>query len=177
MTLRHIILHPDPRLKTVCKPVAAVTDDLRRLADDMLATMYDAPGIGLAAPQVGVMARMLVMDCVKEEGAAPRPMVLLNPEIIWSSEERSVYEEGCLSIPDHFAEVERPAEVSVRWMGLDGALAEEQFAGLWATCVQHELDHLNGRLFIDHIGPIKRQMITRKMEKLKRDMSRSGARA
>ena len=177
MTLRHIILHPDPRLKTVCKPVAMVTDDLRRLADDMLSTMYDAPGIGLAAPQVGVMARMLVMDCVKEEGVAPRPLVLLNPKIMWSSEERSVYEEGCLSIPDHFAEVDRPAEVTVRWTGLDGAEAEERFAGLWATCVQHEMDHLNGRLFIDHLGPIKRQMITRKMEKLKRDMSRTGARA
>ena len=116
MTLRHIILHPDPRLKTVCKPVAAVTDDLRRLADDMLSTMYDAPGIGLAAPQVGVMTRMLVMDCVKEESAVPRPMVLLNPEIVWSSEARSVYEEGCLSIPDHFAEVERASEVTVRWV-------------------------------------------------------------
>lgn len=174
MTLRHIILHPDPRLKTLCKPVAAVTDDIRRLADDMLETMYDAPGVGLAAPQVGAMARLLVMDCVKEEGTPPRPMVLINPEIVWSSDTMNVYEEGCLSIPEQFADVERPAEVTVRWTGLDGATQEEGFAGLWATCVQHEIDHLNGRLFIDHLGPIKRQMITRKMEKLKRDMARGG---
>jgi peptide deformylase len=174
MTLRHILVHPDPRLKTQCKPVSAVTDDLRRLADDMLATMYDAPGIGLAAPQVGVLTRMIVMDCVKEEGAAPRPMVLLNPEVTWSSPERNVYEEGCLSIPDQYADVERPAAVSVRWMGLNGVSEEERFDGLWATCVQHEIDHLNGKLFIDYLGPIKRQMITRKMEKLKRDKARAG---
>jgi peptide deformylase len=174
MTIRHIIVHPDPRLKTLCKPVTVVTDDLRKLADDMLATMYEAPGIGLAAPQVGVLTRMIVMDCVKEEGAAPRPMVLMNPEVTWSSPERNVYEEGCLSIPDQYAEVERPAAVTVRWMGLDGKAEEETFDGLWATCVQHEIDHLNGRLFIDYLGPIKRQMITRKMEKLKRDKARSG---
>lgn len=174
MTIRHILVHPDPRLKTTCKPVTSVTDDLRKLADDMLATMYEAPGIGLAAPQVGVLSRMIVMDCIKEEGAAPRPMVLLNPEVTWSSTERNVYEEGCLSIPDQFADVERPASVSVRWMGLDGKTEEERFDGLWATCVQHEIDHLNGRLFIDYLGPIKRQMITRKMEKLKRDKARSG---
>ncbi|MCX7302464.1 MAG: peptide deformylase [Rhodobacterales bacterium] len=173
MTLRNIILHPDPRLKTICKPVAAVSDDLRRLADDMLATMYDAPGIGLAAPQVGVLSRMIVMDCIKEDAAAARPMVLLNPEIVWSSEELNVYEEGCLSIPDHFADVERPAQVTIRWLGLDGKPEEERFDGLWATCVQHEIDHLNGRLFIDHLGPIKRQMITRKMEKLKREKARA----
>ena len=173
MTLRPILLHPDPRLKTVCKPVAAVTDDLRALADDMLSTMYDAPGIGLAAPQVGQMIRMLVMDCVKGDDESPRPMVLFNPEITWASEATNVYEEGCLSIPDHFADVERPASVTVRWMGLDGAMAEETFDGLWATCVQHEIDHLNGRLFIDHLGPIKRQMITRKMEKLKRELARA----
>jgi peptide deformylase len=170
--LRPIILHPDPRLKTVTKPVAAVTDDLRRLADDMLETMYEAPGIGLAAPQVGVMARMLVMDCVKGEGT-PRPMVLINPEITWSSEDRNTYEEGCLSLPDLYADVERPSEVTVRWTGLDGQPQEERFAGLWATCVQHEIDHLNGRLFIDYLGPIKRQMITRKMEKLKRERARA----
>ncbi len=173
MTLRNIILHPDPRLKTICKPLVEVTDDIRRLADDMLATMYDAPGIGLAAPQVGVLTRMIVMDCVKEEAATPRPMVLLNPEIVWTSDEQNVYEEGCLSIPDHFADVERPAQVAVRWLSLDGKTEEERFEGLWATCVQHEIDHLNGRLFIDHLGPIKRQMITRKMEKLKREKARA----
>jgi peptide deformylase len=172
MSLRPIVLHPDPRLKTLCKPVAAIDDGIRRLADDMLETMYDAPGIGLAAPQVGQLVRMMVMDCVKDDDAAPRPMVLVNPEIVWSSDDSSVYEEGCLSIPDHFAEVTRPASVRVRWTGLDGAAQEEQFSGLWATCVQHEIDHLNGRLFIDYLSPIKRGMITRKMEKLKRDRAR-----
>jgi peptide deformylase len=173
MTLRPIILHPDPRLKAVCKPVAAVTDDIRRLADDMLETMYDAPGIGLAAPQVGQLLRLFVMDCVKGDDVPPRPVVLVNPEITWTSEGRRTYEEGCLSIPDHYAELERPAEVEVRWTGLDGESRSERFDGLWATCVQHEIDHLDGRLFIDHLGPIKRQMITRKMEKLKREKARA----
>ena len=173
MTTRPILIHPDPRLKTVADPVAAVDDDLRRLADDMLQTMYEAPGIGLAAPQVGVLARMLVMDCVKEEDAPPRPMVLVNPEVTWSSEAKNVYEEGCLSIPEQYAEVERPAEVKVRWMTLDGKEEEEQFDGLWATCVQHEIDHLNGKLFIDYLKPLKRQMITRKMQKLKRERARA----
>ena len=173
MTTRPILIHPDPRLKTVADPVAAVDDDVRRLADDMLQTMYEAPGIGLAAPQVGVLTRMLVMDCVKEEDAPPRPMVLINPEVTWSSEAKNVYEEGCLSIPDQYAEVERPAEVKVRWMTLDGKEEEEQFDGLWATCVQHEIDHLNGKLFIDYLKPLKRQMITRKMQKLKRERARA----
>jgi len=172
MTLRHIIIHPDPRLKQVCKPVSAITPDLQRLADDMLETMYGAPGIGLAAPQVGAMVRLIALDCVKEVDAAPRPLALFNPEVVWASDARLVYEEGCLSIPEMFADVERPAEVKVRWMGSDGTTQEEHFAGLWATCVQHEIDHLNGRLFIDYLSPIKRQMITRKMEKLKRDRAR-----
>jgi len=172
MTLRPILIHPDPRLKMVCKPLSAVTDDIRRLADDMLATMYDAPGIGLAAPQVGVMSRVMVMDCVKEEGAAPRPMVLINPEVVWSSDELSIYDEGCLSIPEQYAEVERPAEVKVQWLGLNGAHYEEHFTGLWSTCVQHEIDHLDGKLFIDYLKPLRRQMITRKMVKLKREKAR-----
>jgi peptide deformylase len=173
MAILEIIETPDARLREISKPVEAVTDAHRALIADMFETMYDAPGIGLAAPQVGQLVRLLVMDCVKDDSAAPRPMVLLNPEITWSSPEKSTYEEGCLSIPEHYAEVERPAEVTVRWTGLDGATAEERFTGLWATCVQHEIDHLNGRLFIDHIGPIKRQMITRKMEKLKREKARA----
>ncbi len=168
--IRPILIHPDPRLKKPCEAVGAVTPDLAQLADDMLETMYAAPGIGLAAPQVGVMRRVIVMDCIKE--GTPRPMVLLNPEVIWAGEDLSVYEEGCLSIPDQYADVSRPAEVRVRWMGLDGAMAEEQFAGIWATCVQHEIDHLNGKLFIDYLGPLKRQMITRRMQKLKREMAR-----
>lgn len=170
--IRNILIHPDPRLKKVCDPVGQITDDLKRLADDMLATMYDAPGIGLAAPQIGVTKRVIVMDCVKEADAAPRPMVLFNPEVVWSSEDRSTYEEGCLSIPEVYNEIERPASVKVRWLDRDGMVQEEDFAGLWATCVQHEIDHLNGKLFIDYLGPLKRQMITRKMEKLKRERAR-----
>ena len=172
MALRNILIHPDPRLKKVATPVASVTDDLRRLADDMLETMYHAPGIGLATPQVGVMDRVLVMDCVKDEGARPDPMVLINPKVLWTSEARNVYEEGCLSIPEQYAEVERPAEVEVEWMELDGKTRREKFDALWATCVQHEMDHLDGKLFIDYLRPLKRQMITRKMQKLKREMAR-----
>ena len=173
MSLRPILIHPDPRLKAVAEHVPDIDDDIRRLADDMLETMYDAPGIGLAAPQVGIGKRLLVMDCVKEEGEAPRPMVLINPEITWSSEEKNVYEEGCLSIPEQYADVERPAVVDVSWIDLDGATQSERFDGLWATCVQHEIDHLNGKLFIDYLKPLKRQMITRKMQKLKRERARA----
>ena len=173
MTLRNILIHPDPRLKKVATPVGAIDDDLRRLADDMLETMYDAPGIGLAAPQVAVMQRMLVMDCVKDADATPEPMVLINPEVTWVSDALNVYEEGCLSIPEQYAEVERPAEVEVKWLGLDGKTHQERFDGLWATCVQHEIDHLDGKLFIDYLGRMKRQMITRKMQKLKREMARA----
>ena len=172
MTIRNILLHPDPRLKKIATPIVDLSDELRVLADDMLATMYEAPGIGLAAPQIGVLERLIVLDCVKEEGAEPRPVAMFNPEITASSDELSVYDEGCLSIPEIYAEVTRPAEVSVRWMGLDGAEHNETFDGLWATCVQHEIDHLNGKLFIDYLKPLKRQMITRKMQKLKRELAR-----
>lgn len=172
MTLRPILIHPDPRLKKACDPVTGVTDEIRAAAADMLETMYDAPGVGLAAPQVGLMKRLFVMDCVKDPEADPRPLVLLNPEITWASDERRTYEEGCLSIPEQYAEVERPAEVKVRWLGLDGGTHEEHFTGLWATCAQHEIDHLDGKLFIDYLSPLKRQLITRKMEKLKRDRAR-----
>jgi peptide deformylase len=169
--IRPILIHPDPRLKKPCDLVEGITDEVRVLASDMLETMYDAPGIGLAAPQVGVISRVLVMDCIKE--GTPRPMVLINPVVLWQSEDLAVYEEGCLSIPDQYADVSRPAEVRVEWLGLDGLRQEEQFAGLWATCVQHEIDHLDGKLFIDYLGPLKRQMITRKMEKLKRERART----
>ena len=173
MSIRPILIHPDPRLKKVAEPVTEVTDDIRRLADDMLETMYDAPGIGLAAPQIGVSRRLIVMDCVKDTTQPPRPMVLINPELVWSSEEKSIYEEGCLSIPEQYAEVERPAQVRVRWLTPEGRAAEEEFDGLWATCVQHEIDHLDGRLFIDYLKPLRRQMITRRMEKLKRERARA----
>ena len=170
--IRPIVLHPDPRLKKVCTAVSDSSDRLRTLAKDMLETMYDAPGIGLAAPQIGVMDRVIVMDCEKDETVPRAPLVMLNPEIIASSDKTNVYEEGCLSIPDHFAEVTRPKLVQVRWMDVDGAEQSQEFDGLWATCVQHEIDHLNGKLFIDYLGAMKRQMITRKMQKLKRDRAR-----
>ena len=173
MAIKDILIHPDPRLKTATARVETIDDGLRKLADDMLETMYAAPGIGLAAPQVGVLKQLLVMDCVKEEDAEPRPMVLINPSVTWESEERNTYEEGCLSIPDQYAEVERPAAVEVSWTGLDGSQASERFDGLWATCVQHEIDHLQGKLFIDYLRPLKRQMITRKMQKLKRERARA----
>ena len=170
---RPILIHPDPRLKKVCDPVSDLSDELRSLADDMLETMYDAPGIGLAAPQIGVLNRLIVLDCVKEDEEEPRPLVMFNPEILASSDETNVYEEGCLSIPDQFAEVKRPKVVDVRWIDRDGNEQTETFDGLWATCVQHEIDHLNGKLFIDYLGPMRRQMITRKMQKLKREKARA----
>lgn len=175
--IRPILIHPDPRLKKTCDPVSEITVEVGRLAEDMLQTMYEAPGVGLAAPQVGVTKRLLVMDCVKDPELLPRPMVLINPRVTWLSEDLATYEEGCLSIPEQYAEIERPAEVRVAWTALDGSDQEEQFAGLWATCVQHEIDHLDGKLFIDYLKPLRRQMITRKMEKLKRDRARDqGAR-
>ncbi|MFW8595771.1 peptide deformylase [Cribrihabitans neustonicus] len=170
---RPILIHPDPRLKKVCAPVADLSDELRALADDMLETMYAAPGIGLAAPQIGILQRLIVLDCVKEGEGESRPLVMFNPQILSASDETSVYEEGCLSIPDQYAEVTRPKVVEVEWLDRDGNAQRETFDGLWATCVQHEIDHLNGKLFIDHLKPLKRQMITRKMQKLKRERARA----
>ena len=166
-----ILRFPDPKLHTVAKPVKEIDARIKTLIADMLETMYDAPGVGLAAPQIGVMLRIIAMDCIKDGPA--EPMVLLNPRVTWSSEDVNVYEEGCLSIPDQYAEVKRPASVTVEWLDLDGTTQERTFSGLWATCVQHEIDHLDGKLFIDYLGPLKRQMITRKMEKLKRERARS----
>ncbi len=170
---RTILLHPDPRLKKAAKPVADLTDELRQLADDMLRTMYAAPGIGLAAPQVGVLDRLIVLDCIKEEGEKPRPLVMFNPRVTASSDELNTYEEGCLSLPDLYADVTRPREVSVEWIDRNGKAQSETFDGLWATCVQHEIDHLEGKLFIDYLKPLKRQMMTRKMVKLKRELARA----
>jgi len=169
---RNILIHPDPRLKKICAPVDDLSDALRSLADDMLETMYDAPGIGLAAPQVGVLSRLIVLDCIKEEGAEPRPTAMFNPEVLATSDETNVYDEGCLSIPEQYGEVTRPAEVEVAWIDRDGKAQKQVFDKLWATCVQHEIDHLNGKLFIDYLKPLRRQMITRKMKKLKREMAR-----
>jgi peptide deformylase len=170
---RNILLHPDPRLKKVATPIDDISDDLRNLADDMLETMYAAPGIGLAAPQIGILQRLVVLDCVKADEETPRPLVMFNPEIVASSDETNVYEEGCLSLPEQFADVTRPAEVEVKWLDKNGNEQQEVFTGLWATCAQHEIDHLNGKLFIDYLKPLKRQMITRKMVKMKRELARS----
>ena len=168
-----ILIHPDPRLKKICKPVTDLSDELRKLSDEMLSTMYAAPGIGLAAPQVGMLDRLIVLDCVKQETEAPRPLVMFNPEVVSSSDTLNTYEEGCLSIPDQYADVTRPEEVEVAWIDRDGNAQQEVFDGLWATCVQHEIDHLDGKLFIDYLKPLKRQMITRKMQKLKRERART----
>lgn len=172
MSIRSILIHPDPRLKKVCTPFEAVDTAVRKLVDDMLETMHDAPGIGLAAPQVGVLQRMFVMDCAgKEED--PDPLALINPVVSWASEELNTYEEGCLSIPDQYEEVTRPAEVRVQFLDLDGNMQERHFDGLRATCAQHEIDHLNGKLFIDYLSKIKRSMITNRMKKLKKERARA----
>ncbi|TJZ89772.1 peptide deformylase [Paracoccus gahaiensis] len=173
MSLRPILIHPDPRLKKAAQLVARITPEIETLAADMLATMYEAPGIGLAAPQIGVGLRVFVMDATREPEAPPAPLVLINPEVTWTSEASNTYEEGCLSIPEQFGEVTRPAQVRMRWLGLDGKSHDREFDELWATCAQHELDHLNGILFIDHLSAIKRQMITRRMVKLKRENARA----
>ena len=170
--IRSIVLHPDARLKKKSVEIETITDALIKLAEDMIETMYDAPGIGLAAPQIGVLERLFVMDCAKKEDEEPDPIIMVNPTIIASSEENSVYEEGCLSIPEHFAEITRPEFVQVEWIDLGGKQHSEEFNGLKSTCVQHEIDHLNGKLFIDYLGPMKRQLITRKMQKFKREKLR-----
>lgn len=173
--IRPILFHPDPRLKKVAAPIADISDELRALADDMLSTMYDAPGIGLAAPQVGVNTRLIVLDCEKGDTSTPRPTAMFNPRIVASSDEQNTYEEGCLSIPDIYADVTRPESVTARWIDMDGSEREETFDGLWATCIQHEIDHLDGKLFIDYLSALKRQLITRKMVKFKRDRARDGS--
>ncbi|MCQ8783458.1 peptide deformylase [Mangrovibrevibacter kandeliae] len=167
MTIKPLIILPDPLLRQVSSPVERVDETIRRFADDMLETMYDAPGIGLAAIQVGEPLRMLVIDLSKEE-EPKAPQIFLNPEIVATSDSVSVYEEGCLSIPDYYAEVERPASVTVRHLGLDGAMHELEAEGLLATCLQHEIDHLNGVLFIDHISKLKRDMVVKKFTKAAR---------
>ena len=168
MSIKPLVILPDPVLRLVSKPVERVDAPLLKLADDMLETMYDAPGIGLAAIQVGQPLRMLVIDLAKE-GEPPAPMVIINPEILDSSDERSVYEEGCLSIPDYYAEVERPSKVRVRHLDREGKQQEMEADWLLATCVQHEIDHLNGVLFIDHISKLKRDMVVKKFKKMAKD--------
>ena len=164
MTIKPLIILPDPLLRQVSTPVERVDSDLLRLADDMFETMYDAPGIGLAAVQIGVPRRLLVLDVAKE-GEEKQPQVFINPEILASSDDVSVYEEGCLSIPDYYAEVERPATVTVRYLDRNGQQQTIEADDMLATCLQHEIDHLNGVLFIDHISRLKREMVIKKFTK------------
>jgi len=164
MALRNIITLPDRRLRLVSKPVEGIDDSIRRLVADMFETMYEAPGIGLAAIQIGEQLRVITIDLAKKD-ESQQPEVFINPEILWTSEERDTYEEGCLSIPEYYEEVERPASVKVRYLGLDGASHEVEAAGLLATCLQHEIDHLNGVLFIDHLSKLNRSRIIKKFTK------------
>lgn len=173
MAILQIIETPDARLRTISTPVAAVDDALRQLMDDILETMYDAPGIGLAAIQVGVPKRVLVIDLQEdadeESGERIRkPLFFVNPEIVEESEDLSVYNEGCLSVPEMFADVERPARIRAKWLDYDGKPHDEALDGLLATCLQHEMDHLNGVLFIDHLSRLKRDMLLKKLEKLRK---------
>jgi peptide deformylase len=164
MALREIIVLPDKRLRQVSDPVKAVDAELRGLVDDMFETMYKAPGVGLAAIQVGVAKRVVTVDTAKKD-EPKNPQVFINPEIVWSSDEKNSYEEGCLSIPEYYEEVERPAQVKVRFMNLDGKAQEVEANGLLATVLQHEIDHTNGILFIDHISKLKRDRVIKKFTK------------
>jgi peptide deformylase len=167
MAILPIIVAPDPRLKRKCAPVERVDAETRRLMDDMLETMYEAPGIGLAAPQVGVTKRVIVVD-VAGKDEARQPYLMADPELLWVSDEDATYEEGCLSLPEHYAEVARPAAIKVRYLDRDNEIRELDADGLLATCIQHEMDHLDGILFVDHISALKRNMILRKLLKAKK---------
>ena len=167
MALLPILTAPDPRLKVKCAPVGRVDDDVRRLMDDMLETMYAAPGIGLAAPQVGVAKRVLVLD-IARNGEPRQPLKVADPEIVWASDEDATFEEGCLSVPEHYAEVERPAKVRVRYLDYQNELRQIEAEGMFGTCLQHEMDHLDGILFIDRITALKRNIILRKLLKVKK---------
>jgi peptide deformylase len=164
MALREILILPDKRLRKVSEPVKKIDAGIRRLVEDMFETMYDAPGIGLAAVQIGTAKRVITMDLAKKE-EPKNPQVFINPEIVWSSDETATYEEGCLSIPETYDDVERPAHVKVSYLDLEGALHEVEANGLLSTCLQHEIDHLNGILFIDHLSRLKRDMIIKKFTK------------
>jgi peptide deformylase len=172
MSNLEILTLPDPILRQPSAPVEGITKETRRFMDRMLSTMYEAPGIGLAAVQVGEPRRIITIDVAREE--EPRsPLFLVNPEIVWRSEdERSTYEEGCLSIPDYYAEVERPAKIRVRYLDYDGKPQEREADGLLATCIQHEVDHLNGVLFIDYLSKLKRDLVVKKFTKAARDKER-----
>lgn len=164
MALRDILILPDKRLRQVSDPVKAVDAEVRALVDDMFDTMYKAPGVGLAAIQVGVAKRVVTVDTAKKD-EPKQPQVFINPEVVWTSDEKSTYEEGCLSIPEYYEDVERPTQVKVRFMGLDGKTQEVEANGLLATVLQHEIDHTNGILFIDHISKLKRDRVVKKFIK------------
>ena len=167
MSIRPLVILPDSKLRLISEPIKEVTNEIRRLADDMLETMYDAPGVGLAAIQIGMPLRMVTMDVSKSEDEH-QPLVLINPEIVWASEEKRTYEEGCLSIPEYYEEVERPDRVRFRYVNLQGETVEQDADGLLATCVQHEIDHLNGVLFIDYLSKLKRDRVMTKFKKAAR---------
>ena len=171
MARRPILVIPDAKLRQRAAPVAAVDAEVRALVEDMFETMYKAPGIGLAAPQIGVMRRIVVLDVAKrrDEEASADPMVLINPEITYASEETALHEEGCLSIPDYYEDVERPAVIRVSYLDRDGKPTEIEAEGILAVCIQHEIDHLNGVLFIDHISRLKRSRVIKKFEKAARE--------
>jgi peptide deformylase len=164
MALRDILILPDKRLRLVSEPVKKVDREISALVDDMFETMYEAPGIGLAAIQVGVRRRVITMDLSKKEGPQ-EPYVFINPELLWHSDEKATYEEGCLSIPEFYEDVTRPAQVRVKYLDRDGKAQELAATGLLATCLQHEIDHLNGVLFIDHISKLKRDRVVKKFAK------------
>ncbi len=170
MALLPIVLVPDAILRQVAKPVETITPELRQLMDDMLETMYDAPGVGLAANQIGRLERVIVLDCAdKQSGEEPNPFQMVNPEITWRSAETSKYNEGCLSIPDGTGDVTRPAAIRVTYMDPDGQSHELEADGLLATCIQHEIDHLDGILFTDHLSKLKRDMVLKKAKKIARE--------
>ena len=174
MAVKTILTAPDPRLKKKALPVAAVDEEVRQLMDDMLETMYAAPGIGLAAPQVDVLKRVIVLD-IDREDTKTGPLLMANPEIVAVSDEDATYEEGCLSLPEHYSDVVRPARVTVRYLDRDGVQKDLACEGLLATCVQHEIDHLDGILFVDHISSLKRNMILRKLLKTRKEKERDEA--
>ncbi len=167
MSVLEIIVAPDPRLKRRAEPVEKVDDDVRKIMDDMLDTMYAANGIGLAGPQVGVLKRIIVVD-VARDGDDRQPMQMANPEVIWESDDERTYEEGCLSLPEHFAEVVRPEAVKVRYLDRENEIRTIDADDILATCIQHEIDHLDGVLFVDHISSLKRNMIIKKLQKFKK---------
>jgi peptide deformylase len=175
MALLPIYTAPDPVLKKKAKPVERVDSEIRQLMDDMLETMYAAPGIGLAAPQVGVSRRVIVIDIARDEEEAD-PLRMANPELVWVSDDDQSYEEGCLSLPEHYAEVVRPRAIRVRYLDHENEIRELEAEGLLATCIQHEIDHLDGILFVDHISALKRNMILRKLLKTKKDEAKKGQR-